>query len=74
MGRRERLKEWEALVKAGEIDPLIWMVHFGKKRPDKCGCRNCADYKAGMCTGGRDPFKCMAEKSRMSHVVVHRSD
>jgi len=70
MGKRKRLKEWEALVSAGEIDPLIWMMHFGGRRPDKCGCKNCADYRAGVCEGGKDPFKCMAEKSKTEMVLV----
>ncbi|MDF2958184.1 MAG: hypothetical protein OD814_001806 [Candidatus Alkanophagales archaeon MCA70_species_1] len=72
--KRGKLKEWEALVSAGEIDPLIWMVHFGGRRPDKCGCKNCADYKAGVCEGGRNPFECMVEKSRTEIVLVSEED
>lgn len=55
----KRLKEFKQLVKAGKIDLNLWMIHFGKKRPDKCKCNDCLDFKAGFCKGGIDPYICM---------------
>ena len=56
----ERLKKWRRLVKEGKIDPLLWNIHF-QKRPDKCTCRDCFDYKCGECTGGYDPIMCFSK-------------
>ena len=60
MGNR-KLKEFKKLVKNGEIDLRMWCVHFGDKRPDKCKCRDCVDYKLGECSGGIKPFDCMQQ-------------
>ena len=53
-----RLKEWRKLVKTEKIHIGLWNVHFSK-RPDKCTCKDCLDYKKGECIGIYDPFLCM---------------
>ena len=55
----KKLKEFRNLVKTGKIDIMLWCVHFGDKRPDKCKCRDCVDYMSGDCSGGMKSFECM---------------
>ena len=64
----EKLKEFKRLVKFGKIDPILWEIHFGKKRPDKCKCKDCFDYKAGDCLGGIKPYECMIIKENKVEV------
>ncbi len=55
----KKLKEFRMLVKTGLIEPRVWIAHFGYKRPDKCKCKDCGDFKSERCTDGGAPFECM---------------
>jgi len=65
----KKLKEFKKLVKDGKLDLDLWMLHFGDKRPDKCKCKDCMDFKTEVCTGGKNPFNCMQESHKESEVV-----
>jgi hypothetical protein len=53
--------------KEGETDfkiSILWLMHFGGLPPELVTCKDCADYKAGACKGGKKPVECMIEKSK----------
>lgn len=56
-GERERLRDLRRDLQIGKIDSLLWLVHFGSADYVPT-CRDCADYKAGLCPGGWDPLEC----------------
>lgn len=41
---------------------LLWMMHFGDLEPCKATCKDCSDFRIGVCKGGRDPWECIQEK------------
>jgi hypothetical protein len=61
---RARLKALRGLLDRGEIDPVLWMVHFPETLDNKTPtCRDCADYNAGLCSGGKEPLHCLKDYS-----------
>jgi len=67
MARREQdrlRREWERAVRAAGADPLLWDIHFGSVLPGCARCRDCLDYRLGLCAGGRDPVVCMRHSHR----------
>jgi len=64
----KKIKTDRDLVRYG-IDPLVWYIHFDK-RPDKATCKDCVDYKSGVCKGGRNPLECMREASSTSITIT----
>lgn len=52
-----------------EVLGLMYRIHFNKLDPDFATCKDCLDYKIGLCQGGCvDVIDCMLDKSK--EVVV----
>jgi len=51
-------REWERAVRAAGVDPWLWFMHFGFIFPGYASCRDCLDYRLGICGGGIDPVVC----------------
>jgi hypothetical protein len=60
MSKPKRIEDLERIG----INPILWLMHFENKRPDKATCMDCVDYKAGTCKGRKDPIECFKEKSK----------
>lgn len=42
----------------------MYFLHFGNKNPDLVVCKDCVDYKLGLCCGGADSvLDCMYDKA-----------
>jgi hypothetical protein len=61
-------KDIKGLVKVG-VCPYKWFLHFNR-RPDKATCRDCEDFKIGVCEGGIDPIECFKkQKPKVGEIV-----
>jgi hypothetical protein len=65
----KKLREFDRAVDGGLIDPLLWYIHFGERRPDKVTCENCIDYQMGECKGKSKPMICFSGKREPVLVV-----
>lgn len=65
------LVELKKALKNGEIDPLMWLIHFPGIRDTRVPtCRDCEDYKNGVCDGEYDPIKCFKEEGKHESGAV----
>ena len=43
---------------------ILYFIHFGNKNPDFVTCKDCLDYRQGLCSGGSyDVLECMYDKA-----------
>jgi len=56
----ELVKELEKL----DINPIVWVMHFGLRLPAGTTCKECWDRELEHCRGRRDPVKCMKQRSQ----------
>ena len=46
------------------VDKGLWFMHFcGLPEGKKATCFDCADFEAGICEGGGDPYDCFSEET-----------
>ena len=46
---------------------ILYLIHFGKKKPDLATCKDCVDFHLGLCFGGSyNVLDCMADKADKS--------
>lgn len=52
----------------------LYFMHFGNKRPELVTCRDCCDYRLGLCLGfcsGSDGIlDCMLDKAESSELFT----
>jgi hypothetical protein len=61
-----KLKELKNALRNGDIDPLMWSIHFPGIRDTRVPrCLDCEDYKNGVCKGGYDPISCFKEQRKI---------
>lgn len=49
----------------------LYAVHFGNKDPERVTCKDCLDFKIGLCAGGggfRNIFACMYDKAEKCEI------
>jgi hypothetical protein len=46
------------------LDPVDWNIYFGKVEPSKATCEDCYERRNELCTGGREPIKCLRDDKR----------
>lgn len=47
---------------------VLYFIHFGNKDPDLVTCKDCCDYKLGLCFGCDDIVGCMHDKAVNTEV------
>lgn len=48
----------------------MYFLHFGNKNSDLVTCKDCVDYKLGICPGGADDvLSCMYDKAGNSGLL-----
>jgi len=70
------MKRIEYIVKVNDlVDKMvfIYFAHFGDKDIDLVTCRDCCDYKLGLCFGCKvdDIVGCMYDKAVNSEVFAN---
>ena len=69
------LKVLKNALKNGDIDPLMWSIHFPGVRATRVpSCRDCEDYKNGVCKGGYDPVLCFKEQRKTAFDAAKLED
>jgi len=64
---KSKFRKLHILIRKKKVDSLLWMLHFGEGMKDPFPtCSDCADFKAGVCSGGWDPIPCMVKQSKSS--------
>ena len=46
---------------------ILYFIHFGNKSPDLATCKDCLNYRQGLCSGeggADDVFECMYDKAK----------
>jgi len=44
---------------------ILYSIHFGNKSPELATCKDCLDYRQGLCSGGAgDVLNCMYYKAK----------
>lgn len=50
---------------------VLYLIHFGNKDPEKVTCKDCEDFKMGLCRGGcYDIVECMYDKAVNGELLV----
>lgn len=53
-----------AVCEEERLDIGDWCIYFGDVDPRRATCKDCYEYRNGLCAGGKEPIRCLRDERR----------